>query len=143
MKDEFKFEDKGYKATLADGRTKIFIDNWPVEIALSNITLASRLIGPDYVREISKLDKKSAIMAVMNAKDHKGVAEFISHCCTCVVYDGVRITAEIMDTKFEGKLHEVIELFTHVLHSQYDNFFAYGLAEVSSPETSTATKPQA
>ena len=142
MKDEFKFEDKGYKAPLKNG-SKIFIDNWPVEIALGNLTLASRVLGPDYVRSIANLDQKAAIMAVMNAEDHKVVAEFVSHCCTCVVLDGVRITPEIMNTQFEGKLHEVVELFTHVIHSQYHDFFDYGLAEANSQETSTATKPQA
>lgn len=141
MKDEFKFEDKGYKAPLKNGK-KIFIDNWPVEIALGNLTLASRVLGPDYVRQIADLDHKATIKAIVNAQDHKGTAEFIAHCVTCVVLDGVRITPELLDTQFEGKLHEVAELFTHVIHSQYHDFFDYGLAEDNSQETSTATKPQ-
>lgn len=131
------FEDLGYNAKLKDG-SKIRIDNWPPFIGIKNLTNCSKILGDDNVVAISKLSTHAAIAAIMNAKDSDLCAKLITHFCTCAVVDGKRIDAETFDSMFEKKMHIVIEIFTHVVHSQYNDFFVHGLVRAPSPEASTA-----
>lgn len=134
----YEFKDMGYNATLKSGKP-IRINNWPIDIALGNLTLASRILGPDAMHEISKLSIKETLKAVLNAKDHEETTNLIIQFCCCAVLDGKNISKDTLNTMFEGQLHLVIEIFTHVVHSQYASFFAFGLAE----EVSQADKEPA
>ena len=133
------FEDAGYNAVLKDG-AKIRIENWPPLIGIKNLTMASKILGDANVLAISKLDTHAAIVAVMNADDADLSAKMVTHFCTCCVMDGKRIEKESFDNMFEKKMHVVMEIFTHVIHSQYHDFFEFGLVKEPSQEQSAESQ---
>ena len=133
--DEFSFddfEDLGYNAELQNG-SKIRIDNWPPIIGIKNLNNCSKILGDANVLAISKKDLHATTVAIMNAENPDLVSKLVTHFCTCVVLDGKRIAADTFDQDFEGKLNVVVELFMHVIHSQYFDFFEYGLVKEPSP----------
>lgn len=122
-----------YKKTITDGRA-IFIPNWAVDVALENLTQAGKILGSENIINISELNMAGAIVALMNAENPKLASQLVKHFICQVRIDGSKITTETINDMFEGQLHVVLELFTHVIHSQYADFFSLGLAKEVSPE---------
>jgi len=122
----------GYKKELSKGQN-IFINNWTPSVALENLTHAGKLIGLDNLLNISKLDEISkhiTIVAISEAKDSETTMKLIRHFVCTVNMDDQRIEESNFDVIFEGNLALIIEIFTHVVHSQYADFFEQGLIEV-------------
>ena len=122
-----------YKRTLVNG-SEIYIPNWAVDVALENLTQAGKVLGSENIISISELNKAGAILALMNADNPKLASRLVKHFICQVRIDGNKITPETINDMFEGKLELVLELFTHVIHSQYADFFSSGLAKEVSPE---------
>lgn len=125
---------KNYSASLKDGR-KIYIPSWPVDVALENLTLAGKYLGTENVINISTLSIPAVIVAIMGATDPKAAASLVKHFLCTVRIEGDKITPETINSMFEGDLASVAELFAHVMHSQYSDFFKLGLAKVNSPDS--------
>ena len=124
---------KEYTAKLKDGRS-IFIPAWPVDVSLENLSQVSKCLGPDCVINISKLHIPTAIIAIMESKEPKLTSALVKHFLCQVRIEGSKISQETINSMFEGELATVIELFTHVIHSQYNDFFELGLAKELSQE---------
>jgi len=124
---------KDYSATLTDGR-KIYIPSWPVNVALENLTQAGKCLGSDHLINISYLNIPSVILALMECEDHILTSALVRHFICQARVDGSKISTDTIDEMFQGDLHGVAELFAHVVHSQYADFFELGLAKESSPE---------
>lgn len=124
---------EAYRNTIKDGR-EIYIPNWPVDVALENLTKVGKVFGTSAVIKISELNVPAGIVAVMECTDPKLAAAMIKHFICQVRIDGHKISPDTINNMFSGELHSVIELFTHVLHSQYSDFFDLGLAKASSQE---------
>ena len=124
---------EAYRNTIKDGR-EIYIPNWPVDVALENLTKVGRVFGTSAVIKIAELNVASGVVAVMECVEPNIAAAMIKHFVCQVRIDGSKITPDTINTMFSGDLHAVIELFTHVLHSQYSDFFDSGLAKDSSQE---------
>ncbi len=122
-----------YKRKIQDGR-EIYIPNWPVDVALENLTQAGKVLGSENIINISELNSAGAIVALMNAENPKLASMLVKHFICQVRIDGNKITSETINSMFDGELHIVLELFTHVVHSQYADFFSLGLAKVVSQE---------
>lgn len=123
---------EGYKAKLNGGQ-EIYIATWTPSVALENLTQAGKYIGLDNLLNISKLNKLSmhtVILAISEASDSETTLKLIQHFICTVGLDGDRITTDSFDIQFEGKLPLIVEIFTHVVHSQYADFFEQGLIEV-------------
>jgi hypothetical protein len=121
----------GYSAKLNSGQD-IYIPNWPIDVALENLTLAGKYLGSEHVITISELNIPAVIVAIMSAEEPKHCANLIKHFVCQVRIDGDKIEPNTINGMFEGKLPLVAELFAHVMHSQYDAFFASGLAKEPS-----------
>jgi len=122
---------KDYKATLKDGRS-IFIPSWPVDVALENLTQAGKVLGSENIINISTINIPAVIVAVMNCEDPKTTSALIRHFICQVRIEGDKISPETINNMFEGSLFTVAELFAHVIHSQYSDFFELGLAKEPS-----------
>lgn len=122
-----------YRKHIKDGR-EIYVPNWPVDVALQNLSSVGKCFGNASVISIAELNIPAAIVAVMQAEDPALAARLIKHFVCQVRIDGNKITPESMNNMFEGDLPTVIELFCHVMHSQYHDFFDLGLAKENSQE---------
>tara|TARA_R110002096_G_scaffold25785_1_gene80190 strand:- start:57 stop:443 length:387 start_codon:yes stop_codon:yes gene_type:complete len=122
-----------YKRKLING-SEIYIPNWAVDVALENLTQAGKVLGSEHVINISELNQAGAIVALMNAENPQLASRLVKHFICQVRIDGNKITPETINNMFDGQLDIVLELFTHVIHSQYADFFSSGLAKVVSPE---------
>ena len=121
----------GYSAELSGGQ-KIYIADWLPSVALQNLTQAGKHIGIDNLLAISKLDKFSvhtAILAVTEATDPETIMDLIKHFVCTAAMDGERILVTSFDEHFKSNLFLIMELFAHVIKSQYADFFALGLVE--------------
>ena len=130
---------KDYTASLKDGRA-IFIPSWPVDVALENLAQASKCLGTESVINISKLCIPTVIVAIMQSEDPKLTSALIKHFICQVRIDGQKISPETINKMFEGDLAVVTELFAHVIHSQYSDFFVLGLVKETSPEKQSQEK---
>lgn len=122
-----------YRVTIKDGR-EIYVPNWPIDVALENLAQAGKVFGNENVIRMSERNIPAAIVALMKSDDPKLAARLIKHFVCQVRIDGSKILPETLNGMFEGKLSVVMELFCHVMHSQYDEFFSLGLAKEASPE---------
>lgn len=122
-----------YRKRISDGR-EIYIPNWPVDVALENLTQVGKLLGTENVINISELNIPAAIVAIMKCENPKLATALIKHFVCQVRIDGSKIEPETISAMFEGDLHGVVELFTHVIHSQYSEFFSLGLAKEASQD---------
>lgn len=121
----------GYSAKLSGGQN-IYVADWLPSVALQNLTQAGKYIGVDNLLAISKLDKYSihtAILAVTEATDPEMIMDLIKHFVCTAAMDGDRILSTSFDETFKGNLFLIMELFSHVIKSQYSDFFALGLVE--------------
>jgi len=125
---------EGYKATLRDGRD-IYIPNWPVDVALENLTKAGKYLGTDNIIEIAYINIPAVIVAIMGAEDPKQCAALVRHFICQVRIDGSKIDATSIDEMFSGNLGHIAELFAHVVHSQYHDFFESGLVKEPSQDS--------
>lgn len=122
----------GYSAKLKDGQ-EIYIQNWKPTVALQNLTEAGKYIGIENLLNISKLKENSShicILAISDADDAEVTMNLIKHFVCTVAKEGETITKGNFDEIFNGKLPLVVEIFCHVIHSQYSDFFEQGLIEV-------------
>ncbi len=130
---------EAYKRKIKDGRD-IYIPNWPVDVALENLTQAGKVLGSENIINISELNQAGAIVALMNADNPKLASMLVKHFICQVRIDGSKIDADTINDMFDGQLEVVLELFTHVIHSQYSDFFSSGLAKEVSQEPQLAVK---
>ena len=124
----------GYKAELKDGRA-IYIPNWPVDVALENLTRAGKYLGTENVINIAYLNISAVIVAIMGSQDPKQCAALIKHFVCQVRIDGDKIEQTTIDAMFVGDLGAIAEIFSHVIHSQYHGFFESGLAKAPSQDS--------
>jgi hypothetical protein len=120
-----------YNANLKDGRA-IFIPSWPVSVQYENLTTACKYLGQDNVIEISYKNIPAAMIAVMQAEKPKETTQMIMHFVQQTRMDGDKISANNVD---ELGMATIMELFVHVIHSQFNDFFESGLAKEASPDT--------
>lgn len=120
----------GYSSTISDGR-EIYIPDWSVKVQYENLTQACKYLGQENVITISGLNKAAAVLALMNADSPKETTALVLHFVQQVRIDGSKIGPESMD---ELGASVVLELFTHVIHSQYNDFFESGLAKAPSQD---------
>jgi len=125
----------GYSATLIDGR-EIYIPAWPINVALENLASASKYLGAQNVILISELKLPSVIVGIMESEDPKQCANLIKHFVCQVRIDGKKIEPKTIESMFEGELSTITEIFAHVIHSQYSDFFVSGLAKAPSQNNS-------
>jgi hypothetical protein len=123
----------GYTGTLRDGR-EIYIPNWPANVQLEHLNLLCKALGTDAVVEIATLNVAATMLAIAEAEDSARMAGLVKHCVFQARIDGSKIDAATLDTLFDNDLFTIVELFTHVVHSQYSSFFVRGLAKAPSPE---------
>ena len=119
----------GYSAELFDGR-EIYIPNWSVKVQFENLTKACKYLGQDNVINISSLNVPAAMIAVMGSDDPELSTKLVLWFTQQVRIDGAKITSESID---ELGMPTVMELFAHVMFSQYNDFFVSGLAKANSP----------
>jgi len=123
----------GYTATLKDGR-EIYIPAWPVNVSLENLTMAGKYLGTERVINISELNIAAVIYAISESAEPKEAANLVEHFVCQARIAGEKIEPNTINTMFEGDLKVVAEIFAHVIHSQYADFFASGLAKETSQE---------
>ena len=119
----------GYHAQLKDKR-EIFIPDWSPKVGYENLTKACKVLGQEEVINISALNVPAAMLAVMGSDDAELSTRLVFHFVSQVRIENEKIT--------EGDIHSmsmavIIELFTHVMHSQYNDFFESGLVKEPSP----------
>ena len=122
----------GYTATL-ENQKEIYIPHWPVDVALENLSRASKYLGAEAVIQMSEVNIPAVILAIMESKDPNQTASLIKHFICQARVSGDKIESSQIDNMFEGDLAGVAEIFTHVIAAQYADFFASGLAKVRSP----------
>ncbi len=120
--------DKNYKSNLDDGRA-IYIPNWSVKVQYENLTQACKYLGQDEVIKISSLNVPAAMLAVMGSDDNEATCELVLHFVQQARIDGDKITPNVID---DLGMATVLELFCHVMYSQYNDFFESGLAKAAS-----------
>lgn len=125
----------GYKDELKDGR-EIYIPAWPIDVCLENLTRAGQYLGVENVINIADKNVSAVIVAIMSAKEPKEVASLIKHFVCQARIEGNKIEPGTIEAMFDGNLKVVAELFAHVIHAQYHDFFASGLAKEVSPNRS-------
>ena len=121
---------EGYSAALDDGR-EIYIPNWPANVQFENLTQVCKMLGQDNVITIAT-DKNvpAAMLAIMNAEDHVMATKLVFHFTQQARIAGEKIMPNTMG---ELGMATIVELFVHVLFSQYNDFFVSGLAKAVSP----------
>lgn len=124
----------GYSAQLVGGQD-IYIPSWPIDVALENLALAGKYLGSENVITISELNLAAVVVAIMSANDPKQCAGLVKHFVCQVRIDGSKIEPNTINTMFEDNLALVGEMFAHVLHSQYADFFELGLVKELSPQS--------
>ena len=124
--------NNGYTDQLNDGRP-IYIPQWPVTVAFENLTQVCKMIGQENVINISTTKNVPATMvALMGSDDPKATTELVIWFVQQARIDGEKINKNSMD---DLGMPTIVELFTHVLHSQYNDFFESGLAKAVSQES--------
>lgn len=121
----------GYTGKLADGRD-VYIPSWPANVQLEHLNLLCKALGTDEVVEISNLNVAAAMLAIAEAEDSSNMAGLVKHCVCQARIDGSKIEPTTLDEIFDNDLYTIVELFTHVVHSQYSDFFGRGLAKALS-----------
>ena len=124
----------GYSATLKDGR-EIYIPNWPVNVALENLTMAGKYLGTKRVITIAEINIQAVIFAIAESPEPKEAANLVEHFVCQARIAGEKIDPKTINSMFEDDLKSVAEIFTHVVHAQYADFFESGLAKESSQDS--------
>ena len=122
-----------YKDELRDG-WEVSVPSWSPSVALENLTKAGKVLGANEIVSIATLDIRAVIIAVMNAVDPAQASAVIKHFVCSARLDGKRIIPEDYDGLFGGDLAILSEVFAHVVHAQYSDFFERGLGKAPSQE---------
>jgi len=122
----------GYNGKLKDGR-EIYVPHWPASVSLENLAKAGQCIGTSALIQISELNTPAVIIALADAKDSAATVGLIKHFVCSMRIEGKKIDASEFDELFSGNLGDIPELFATVVHAQYFDFFASGLAKAPSP----------
>jgi len=109
----------------------IFIPKWSCKLAFQNLTQACKYLGQDNVVNISAFNVPAAMLAVMGSEDAKTSTDLILNFASQARVAGNKLDADKLE---EIGMTGVIEIFTHVMHCQYNDFFVSGLAKVNSPQ---------
>ena len=117
-----------YSGSIKDGRA-IYIPSWPAKVQFENLSMACKQLGQDNVINISDLNVPAAMIAVMNADDPKTATEMMFHFVKQARIDGDKLQDDFAVEALG--MATIIELFTHVLHSQFNDFFVSGLAKAN------------
>lgn len=119
---------EGYYATLRGGQ-EIYIPNWSAKTQYKNMMQACKYLGEVNIVAISTLDIPATVIAMMGSDDPDTSTDLILHFIQQVRIDGEKID----NTKSEELgMTLIAELFAHVIHSQYADFFESGLAKEPS-----------
>lgn len=119
---------EGYKSNLEDGRP-IYIPQWSVKVQFENLTQACKYLGQDNVIAISAQNVPAAMLAIMGSEDSTQATNLVMYFVQQARVAGEKITVENIENL---GMATIVELFTHVMHSQYDDFFVSGLAKAHS-----------
>ena len=127
----------GYNATLATGQ-EIYIPNWSAKVQFENLTKACKVLGQDEVINLSALNVPAAMLAVMGSEDSADCTGMVMFFCQQARIAGEKVVLKDggMELMLGGEIMDmalIIEVFTHVMHSQYHSFFESGLAKAASP----------
>jgi hypothetical protein len=125
-----------YHGKLDDGR-EIFIPSWTVKVQYENLTQACKYLGQDNVVTISALNVAAAVLAVMGSDDAEASTQLVIHFTQQARIEGEKITPASIN---ELGMFTVIELFAHVMYSQYNDFFVSGLAKARCQSKSDQDK---
>ena len=117
---------ESYKGNLSDGRP-IYIPVWPATVQFENLTQVCQYLGQDNVVSISALNVPAAMVAIMGSEDFKASTDLMMHFIKQARLDGDKLTEDNID---DMEMDVLIEIFTHVMHSQFNSFFVLGLAKV-------------
>ena len=138
--------NEGYTAELVGDVTddnckyagnQIFIPNWPANTQFENLASLCKVFGSDNIVAIA-LEKSTphAMQACMNATDEEQASKLLLY-----VVQQARIEDDKGNAKklTSGSVQDMpitvlLELFIHVVHSQYEAFFALGLAKAPSQD---------
>lgn len=123
----------GYNGKLRDG-SEIYVPHWPASVSLENLTRAGQYLGTDNLIRISELNIPSVIVAIMESKEPAQLAGLMKHFVCQARVDGSKVSPGDFDTLFTGNLDKATEIFAHVVHAQYHDFFVSGLAKETSPD---------
>jgi len=117
-----------YYATLRGGQD-IYIPSWSAKIQYKNMMQACKYLGEANVVAISTLDIPATVVAMMGSDDPDNTTDLVLHFIQQARIDGEKID----NSKYEELgMTLIAELFTHVIRSQYADFFASGLAKEPS-----------
>ena len=119
---------EGYRSNLKDGR-QIYIPNWSVKVQFENLTQACKYLGQDNVIAISTLSVPAAMLAIMGSDDPTQATELVIYFTQQARVAGEKITIDNIESL---GMPTIVEVFTHVMHSQYNDFFVSGLAKAPS-----------
>ena len=125
---------EGYSTELTEGQ-EIYIPVWSPTVALANLTQVSKILRSALEDEIPGLEVPTAIISIMEAEDAEAAADIVKHFVMTARMDGHKITKNNYDELFANDLYLAMEIFTHVIHSQYSDFFKRGLAKVNYQES--------
>tara|TARA_R110000850_G_scaffold274529_1_gene412128 strand:- start:575 stop:820 length:246 start_codon:yes stop_codon:yes gene_type:complete len=67
------------------------------------------------------------MVAIMGSEDFKASTDLMMHFIKQARLDGDKLTEDNID---DMEMDVLIEIFTHVMHSQFNSFFVLGLAKV-------------
>lgn len=120
-----------YKGHLKDGRP-IYVPEWDIPTQLENLTKAGKYLGAERAITISEINVPAVITAIMESDQPKILSNLIAWFVCQARLDGSKIEPETINDMFAGELHVVAEIFAHVMHAQYYEFFRSGLAKEHS-----------
>lgn len=78
---------------------------------------------------MAELNLSTAFISITEAKDAEVTSQLIEHFVCTVNMDERKITKQTFNEEFEGNIFLALEIFCHVIKSQYSDFFEQGLAE--------------
>jgi len=125
---------KDYHAVLKDG-SEIFCAKWDASVAYMNLGKVCKAFGSARIEAIAKLDEysvRNAMASIMETEDAEKTYASMQHFVCTVAMDGKRVRPNVFDEMFSENLHKGVEIFAHVVHAVYNDFFEQGLAEDSS-----------
>ena len=124
----------GYSAMLKSGK-EIYIPKWPINTSVQNLTHVSNAFGTEAVINIATLNIPAVIVAIMSSTDPRLSTKILMDFVCEARIDSSKILPTNIDSLFGDSLVEVAEIFAHVLHYQYSDFFESGLAKEASPSS--------
>lgn len=120
-----------YHATLRGGQ-EIYIPSWSAKVQYKNMMQVCKYLGQANVVAISALDVPATVVALMGSDEPDVTTDLVLHFIQQARIDGSKID---LNKAEELGMTLIAELFTHVIHSQYADFFESGLARDTSQST--------